>query len=163
MTVGTQSDRLPAPTTCDHARDVRLWEMVRALHAHVEHRVGEVLRRHGLGLSEFHALKELAGTEKDRMRMQDLAEAIGLNQSSVTRLVGRLQRAGWADIAPCPADGRGVFALLTDAGRARWHQAGPEYISAVSAALDDAGGTIPGAAGALPRLRGHAGPQGGDQ
>ncbi|MFC4910829.1 MarR family winged helix-turn-helix transcriptional regulator [Actinomadura gamaensis] len=119
--------------------DVRLWNRVLALHARVEHRLGTVLQRqHGLGLSEYRALALLAEAPDGELRMQDLASGLGLNQSSVTRLVGRLNEAGFSYRDLCPDDKRGVYTVITDAGRERYRRARPSYEEALTTTLDEA-------------------------
>ncbi|MFC5187664.1 MarR family winged helix-turn-helix transcriptional regulator [Actinomadura harenae] len=126
-------------TTLQGQADVRLWNQVIALHARVESRLGTVLQRqHGLGLSEYRALALLAEAPDGELRMQDLATGLGLNQSSVTRLVGRLNDAGFTYRDLCPDDKRGVYTVITDAGRERYRQARPGYEEVLTATLDEA-------------------------
>lgn len=126
-------------TTLQGQADVRLWNRVIALHARVEQRLGTVLQRqHGLGLSEYRALALLADAKDGELRMQDLAAGLGLNQSSVTRLVGRLNEAGFTYRDLCPDDKRGVYTVITDAGRERHRKASPAYEEALTATLDEA-------------------------
>ncbi|WP_242882991.1 MarR family winged helix-turn-helix transcriptional regulator [Actinomadura litoris] len=121
------------PRTSDHAA----WSHVLALHAYVERELGAALqRRHAIGLSEFRSLEHLHGSENSELRMQDLAEKVGLNQSSVTRLVGRLETAGFAYKDLCPSDRRGVYAVITDEGRRRYEAARATYAEVLSSALD---------------------------
>lgn len=73
------------------ASDQTMWEAVLGLHAFVERQLAHTLqRRYGVGLSEYRALEALTQAENGECRMQELADHIGLGQSSVTRLVGRL-------------------------------------------------------------------------
>ncbi|MEV1167077.1 MarR family transcriptional regulator [Nonomuraea sp. NPDC049784] len=117
-----------------------MWNQMLTLHAHVEHRLGTALQRqHGLGLSEYRALELLAGADDGELRMQDLAARLGLNQSSVTRLVSRLNAAGFTYRDLCPEDKRGVYTVITDAGRARHQEARGTYAGTLSTALDEAG------------------------
>ncbi|RFU36400.1 MarR family transcriptional regulator [Actinomadura logoneensis] len=126
-------------TTLQGQADARLWNRVLALHARVEQRLGAVLQRHhGLGLSEYRALALLAEAPDGELRMQDLAAGLGLNQSSVTRLVGRLDAAGFGYRDLCPDDRRGVYTVITDAGRERYRQARPAYEETLTATLDEA-------------------------
>ncbi|NEE11849.1 MarR family transcriptional regulator, partial [Streptomyces sp. SID7499] len=72
------------------ASDQTMWEAVLGLHAFVERQLAHTLqRRYGVGLSEYRALEALTQAENGECRMQELADHIGLGQSSVTRLVGR--------------------------------------------------------------------------
>ncbi|QLY32181.1 MarR family winged helix-turn-helix transcriptional regulator [Nocardia huaxiensis] len=118
--------------------DNRLWNRMLQLHAHVESRLATVMqRRHGLGLSEYRALNHLDQAPESELRMQELADKLGLNQSSVTRLVGRLNAAEFTYRDLCPDDKRGVYTVITDAGRARYREARATYENTLSAALDE--------------------------
>ncbi|MFI9331159.1 MarR family winged helix-turn-helix transcriptional regulator [Kitasatospora sp. NPDC052868] len=128
----------PTPTSGD--ADARMWARLTALHTQVEGRLATALqRRHGLGLSEYRALGFLAEAPKGELRMQDLATSLGLNQSSVTRLVARLHTAEFTYRDSCPDDKRGVYTVITDLGRARREEARSTYESTLTAAIDEAG------------------------
>lgn len=104
--------------------------------ATVEAKLGEVLQAgHGLGLSEYRAIEILARAPDSELRMQELASHLRLNQSSVSRMVERLQRGGLAVRDLCPDDKRGVYTVLTDKGRTRLENAQPDYEQALDAAL----------------------------
>jgi DNA-binding MarR family transcriptional regulator len=127
-------DSLTTPTGTS---DQEVWARLLALHAHVERELALALqRRHGMGLSEFRSLEHLDRAENSELRMQDLADRVNLNQSSVTRLVGRLETAGFAYKDVCPSDKRGVYAVITDDGRERYRAARATYADTLSAALD---------------------------
>ncbi|MEO3974346.1 MarR family transcriptional regulator [Streptomyces sp. CAU 1734] len=120
--------------------DQVVWGRVLALHAYVERRLSQTLqRRHGIGLSEYRALEDLSRTVDGELRMQELADRIGLSQSSVSRLVGRLSAAGYALKDLCPADKRGVYAVITEDGRERFAEARATYAEVLSSALNTAG------------------------
>lgn len=104
--------------------------------AGIENELGKMLQtRHGLGLSEYRALDILARSPGSEQRIKDLATHLRLNQSSVSRMVERLQRNALAFRDLCPDDKRGVYAVLTDTGRARLEQARKDYDKALSSAL----------------------------
>lgn len=71
---------------------------------------------HGIGLTEYRAIVHLSKEPDHELRITELAERVGLNQSSTTRLVGRLEAKGLAIRDTCPDDGRGVYAVVTDQG-----------------------------------------------
>ncbi|MET9397409.1 MarR family transcriptional regulator [Kitasatospora sp. NPDC002965] len=132
------------PDAAGPPADTRMWGRLTALHAQVEGRLATVLqRRHGLGLSEYRALGLLAEAPKSELRMQDLATGLGLNQSSVTRLVARLNAADFTYRDLCPDDRRGVYTVLTEAGRARHGEARTTYEESLTAALDEAATATP--------------------
>ena len=82
---------------------------------------------HGLGVSEYEVLERLAAPDKDQRRMQELAEAVHLSQSALSRVVGRLEADGLVTRGMCAEDRRGIYACLTDAGRARFEAARPTH------------------------------------
>ncbi|WP_328916328.1 MULTISPECIES: MarR family winged helix-turn-helix transcriptional regulator [unclassified Streptomyces] len=136
--------------------DQGMWRKVLALYSHVEGQLAQALqRKHGIGLSEFRALECLSQAADGELRMQELAGEVGLGQSSVTRLVGRLGAAGFAFRDLCPNDKRGVYAVITEEGRRRYADARSTYVEVLSSALNTAGAT-PELAGAVQMLRSGA-------
>ncbi len=102
----------------------------------VEADIGKTMQAvHGLGLSEFRALQALADTPKGELRMQELALLLGLNQSSVSRMVERLERTGLTVRDICPDDKRGVYTVMTETGRAKLATAEATYDRALDEAL----------------------------
>jgi DNA-binding MarR family transcriptional regulator len=90
---------------------------------------------HGLGVSEYEVLERLAAPEKDDHRMQELAEAVHLSQSALSRVVGRLEADGLVVRKMCAQDRRGIYACLTDEGRARYEAARPTHRAVLAATL----------------------------
>jgi DNA-binding MarR family transcriptional regulator len=74
------------------------------------------------------ALSEAPGR---RMRMGDLADATLSSPSRLSHAVGRLEAAGWVERRACGIDGRGLDAVLTDAGLATLEAAVPVAAAAV--------------------------------
>ncbi len=68
----------------------------------------------GITLPQAHAIHALS--DAGSLRMQELAETLGLAQSTVTRLVAPLKRMGLLDRRPDRNDGRATRAFLTDKG-----------------------------------------------
>jgi DNA-binding MarR family transcriptional regulator len=62
-------------------------------------------------------LQALSALARSDLRMGDLAQYLGLAESSVTRLVDRLAGAGFVERRPSGLDRRSVVAGLTSAGR----------------------------------------------
>lgn len=115
---------------------VAAWEGLVPALAAVESRVARALRRFGLGPSEFRALARLSASASNEVRLFDLAEALGLDRSSVSRLVTRLEGAELVRRDSCGDDRRGVFIVLTDAGRALHQAAHESYARTLVEALD---------------------------
>ena len=118
------------------AQIVDAWRDLLDRHARA---MGSLERRleeeHGLGVSEYEVLERLAAPDKDQRRMQELAEAVHLSQSALSRVVGRLEADGLVERGLCPEDRRGIYACLTDAGRARYEAARPTHRSVLADTL----------------------------
>jgi DNA-binding MarR family transcriptional regulator len=86
---------------------------------------------HDLSLADYDVLVQL-GLAPDRMlRMSDLAEAVLLTRSGLTRLVDRLEARGLVERRKCPSDARGLLAVLTDEGLRAWEEARPTHLEGV--------------------------------
>ncbi|WP_272475838.1 MarR family winged helix-turn-helix transcriptional regulator [Baekduia alba] len=121
-------------TDADSASLVATWRGVALCHAKVSGALDKALEReHGIGLSEFEVLERLATTDGgDGRRMQDLAEAVCLSQSALSRLIGRLETDGLVQRAMCADDRRGIYAHVTPEGRALWEKARPTHRSVLA-------------------------------
>ena len=84
-------------------------------------------------LGWYDVLIELYEAPGRRLRLYELADAVVLNRSTLTRTVDRLEAAGLLRRERDPADRRGAFAVLTDAGRAALRGAWPIYAQGIAA------------------------------
>jgi DNA-binding MarR family transcriptional regulator len=102
------------------------WRSLTARHAAVSCALGAALSHtHGIGVHEFEVLEHLASAGDGQRRIQELAEAVALSQSALSRLVARLEKEGLVQRCMCELDRRGIYASLTNAGRERYEQALP--------------------------------------
>lgn len=127
-------------STCQHAatEDLSaLWHEMRLLQWHVNETLERVLQeKFDLSLSEYIALATLDASEDNgHLRQQVLAAAIPLNQSSLSRLVTRLEKVGLTERYMCETDRRGVYTQITEAGRARVAEAREVYLRVLHEAL----------------------------
>jgi len=105
--------------------------LLRAYGALVHDLDTELRAAHDLSLHEYEVLLVLSDAPESRMRMSDLAAAVLLSQSGLTRLVDRLALAGAVARTRCEDDRRGLNAELTAAGRTRLEQARPTHLAGV--------------------------------
>src|SRR5436309_13399119 len=91
----------------------------------------QLVAEHGLTINDLEALLRLAHAEDQRMRRVDLAEALLLTASGVTRLLDGLENAGFVERATCATDRRVVYAVLTEAGRAKLEEASESHLAQV--------------------------------
>ncbi|MHA6797890.1 MarR family winged helix-turn-helix transcriptional regulator [Bounagaea algeriensis] len=98
----------------------------------LEHRLNRELQaEHELSIAEYEILVRLSEQSDRRMRMRELAEDVAHSKSRISHEVRRLERAGWVTRLDCEEDGRGVFAILTDAGWDKLRSAAPWHVAGV--------------------------------
>lgn len=91
-----------------------------------------------MSLPELMVLVDLRDGHPRGMRIQDLADAVGLDQSSMSRLVTRLEKKGLTARVSCDYDRRGVYCQLTELGRDRAAQAEASCRQGLTGILDAA-------------------------
>ena len=101
------------------------------VHAGISAAYKPELERLGLSGPAFEVLLRLARSPEHRLRMTELAGQSTLTNSGLTRLIDRLERAGLVRREPCPDDGRGFYAVLTDDGNERLLTAVPKHLATV--------------------------------
>jgi DNA-binding MarR family transcriptional regulator len=85
----------------------------------------------GLTMGDYEVLVRLSEADDERLRMCDLATALQLSPSGLTRRLDGLVRAGLVERVACPSDRRVMFAALTPAGRAKLVAAAPDHVASV--------------------------------
>jgi DNA-binding MarR family transcriptional regulator len=132
--VSCVSDVIAQPTAdevCDTAigagfSDLEMEAWAGFLRAHaslVRELDDELTREHDLPLSSYDVLVQLASAPDGMMRMSQLADAVLLSRSGLSRLVARLVDQGLVERRECASDGRGAWATLTDEGGRRLDEA----------------------------------------
>ncbi|HEX8862339.1 MAG TPA: MarR family transcriptional regulator [Actinomycetes bacterium] len=115
------SPRVPEP-------HLSAWQALLHAHASVVARVEDALAEAGLPpLAWYDVLWALRSVPGRRVRMAELAGRLTLSRGGLTKLAGRLEAAGLLRREPARHDGRGVYAVLTQAGEALLRQMWPVY------------------------------------
>ena len=78
---------------------------------------------HGLTLSDFDVLVQLYYAPERALRRVDIARAVLLTASGITRLLDGLERAGWVEKRACETDARVSYAVLTETGLQKFEAA----------------------------------------
>jgi DNA-binding MarR family transcriptional regulator len=108
------------------------WVCLLRGHAVVRRTVATRLQAsHGLTVNDYEALLLLSRAEGKSMRRVDLAEALQLTASGVTRLLEGLEGQGLVAKAVCPTDGRVTYAVLTQAGSRTLAKASGVHVAAI--------------------------------
>jgi DNA-binding MarR family transcriptional regulator len=114
--------RTDVPNFTDQELDA--WRGFLRTHATLVRELDEELtEQHGLPLSSYDVLIQLADAPDGMLRMSHLADAVLLSRSGLTRLVSRLASQGMIERVECKNDARGAFAAITDHGRERLAEA----------------------------------------
>jgi DNA-binding MarR family transcriptional regulator len=125
----TSRDGVGIPT----AAQLHVWASFLRYHAQVVDLLEDELREEvGMPIAWYDVLAQLAAAPEGRLRMQELADAVVLSRSGLTRLVDRIESAGLVERASCPSDRRGTFATITDEGRARLEEARPVHRAGIA-------------------------------
>lgn len=110
------------------AAELAVWRTLLRAQARIARRLqADLLARHGLAPGSYDVLTHLGEAPGGRLRMNDLADRVLLSRSGLTRLVDRMERAGLVARQSCASDARGLYAVLTAAGRDRLDEATPTY------------------------------------
>ena len=122
---GVMSDR-PSETT------VAAWvRLNRARHAALTS-IEAALKQAGLPpLVWYDVLLELSRAEAGGLRPYEIERRMLLPQYGLSRLLDRIEAAGYIRREPCPEDGRGFVVHITATGAAVQRRMGPHYADAI--------------------------------
>jgi DNA-binding MarR family transcriptional regulator len=108
------------------------WRLFITAHARLLDTIdGELAKAGCVPLHWYDVLIELYEAPERRLRMSELARKVVLSKSGLTRLVDKLENAGLLQRAAAESDGRGAFAVITEAGIAALRQAWPVYAGGI--------------------------------
>lgn len=98
-------------------RKKKAWIAFFVAHGVLTRKIDKILEAQGLpSLDVYDVLLALEEAPGRRMRMSDLAEAVVLSRSGITRLVDRLEKDGYIERMACKNDRRSLYAAITEAG-----------------------------------------------
>jgi len=80
-------------------------------------RFDEALKPHRLTFARYEVLVLLTFSRTGQLPLKVIGSRLMVHPTSVTNAIERLVAAGYVERRPNPADGRGVLAAITDAGR----------------------------------------------
>jgi DNA-binding MarR family transcriptional regulator len=115
-----------------------VWRSFLRTHAHLMRRLEQDLHaHHKIAVATYDVLVQLSEAADFRLRMSELADAVLLSRSGLTRLVDRLQREGLVERQPDPGDARGLYTVLTQKGLAALREAAVVHLDGVSELVFD--------------------------
>ena len=92
----------------------------------------ELMDASGMSLADFDVLAQLVRSEGHALRMSELADAVLISKSGLTRRIDRLAVNGWVTRRRCTEDGRVHWATLTPLGLRTFKSVAPAHLSAVA-------------------------------
>lgn len=97
----------------------------------------ELQEEHQLALADYELLVRLSEAPCGQARMSELAEQVASSKSRISHQIGRMEKAGLVRRQECPADRRGVFAVITSHGWDVLRSAAPTHVRGVRDHLVD--------------------------
>jgi DNA-binding MarR family transcriptional regulator len=124
----------------------RLWRDYLAMTGRLQMALHRQLQQAcGMTLADYDVLVTLS--ERGRLRIGELGEALGWEQSRLSHQLRRMRERGLVLRSDSPDDGRGGFVELTADGRAQLRRAAPGHAELVRSVVFD--GMTPGEVRAL--------------
>lgn len=122
--------RSPKPELSDQQLDA--WRSFLRAHSELIRTLDRELEsQQGIPITFFDVLAQLTGAG-GRLRMSELADAVLLSRSGVTRLVDRMERDGLVKREHCPTDRRAMYTTITPAGKRALAKARPVHLRGVA-------------------------------
>jgi DNA-binding MarR family transcriptional regulator len=119
-------------------REQRVWRGWLAVNAQLPAALHRELQADaGLSLPDFDVLVQLTDDAEGRVRVTDLARALGWERSRVSHHVTRMEGRGLVRREDCRDDARGAYVVLTPEGRAAIGRAAPGHVRTVRSLLFD--------------------------
>jgi DNA-binding MarR family transcriptional regulator len=132
-TAATRAPNPGRPRSAPTREQLAAWRAFLRAHATIMRALeAELLAEQELPLASYDVLVQLAEAPDRQLRMTELADAVLLSRSGVTRLVDRLEKGGLVARCPVENDGRGVAARLTAAGLDRLRTASRTHLRGVA-------------------------------
>ena len=104
------------------------WRSFLNAHAHITRRISRDLAEAGLpDLSWYDLLWAIYDSPGRRLRVNELARAVVLSPTAMSRFVDRVEAAGYVRREPDPADRRALQIAITDEGVALLRRMWPVY------------------------------------
>jgi DNA-binding MarR family transcriptional regulator len=134
--------RMTRATTTDprwlDAGEQAAWRAYLAMNARLSARLNrEMQDESGISIADFSVLVQLSEHLDARMRVLELARALGWEKSRLSHQLTRMQQRGLIARSNCSEDRRGAFVTLTDEGRATVEAAAPRHVESVRRYLFD--------------------------
>jgi DNA-binding MarR family transcriptional regulator len=115
---------------------VQVWEGLSRAHSTMTSAIEkDMLPQAGIPLGWYEVLAHLRQAPGAMLRFQDLARIAGITDSGASRRLNQMIKAGLIDRHSCPTDRRGVYAHLTEKGKATYEKAHRVFLRSLDSNL----------------------------
>lgn len=97
----------------------------------------QMQRDSGIGYFDYLVVSSLSMAPNRTLRMSEVAQYTGSSLSRLSNVVGKLEKRGWVERRPDPADGRATLATLTEVGWEATVAAAPGHVAEVRRVVFD--------------------------
>jgi DNA-binding MarR family transcriptional regulator len=126
------SEVTKAPSRWLEPREQEAWRAYLDMTAKLNARLNrEMQEASAISIADFSVLVQLSEHVDGRMRILELARAIGWEKSRLSHQLTRMQQRGLVERSNCSEDRRGAFIVLTERGRRTIEQAAPKHVQSV--------------------------------
>lgn len=114
------------------AREERAWRALQFMQMRLVGALARQLARDSrLSYPDYLVLVVLTDSADGRLRMFEVAGALGWEKSRLSHQVARMEERGLVTKERCAADRRGAFVVITEHGRTEIEAAAPGHVAAV--------------------------------
>jgi DNA-binding MarR family transcriptional regulator len=120
-----------APRWLD-AREQAAWRAYLDMTAKLQAQLNRELQQQcGISIADYSVLVRLSEHADARMRVLELARALGWEKSRLSHQLSRMQQRGLVERSHCSEDRRGAWIVLTEKGRETVVDAAPRHVESV--------------------------------
>jgi DNA-binding MarR family transcriptional regulator len=110
----------------------QVWEGISRAHCAIVAEIEkDMLPQTGIALGWYQILAHLSQAPDGKLRFQELARVVGITDSGASRRLNQMLRAGLIERYVCASDRRGVYALMTDRGKAMYVKAHAVFVKSL--------------------------------
>ncbi|HEY8864463.1 MAG TPA: MarR family transcriptional regulator [Candidatus Dormibacteraeota bacterium] len=106
----------------------QVWEGITRAHCSMTAAIEKDMLPAGISLAWYQVLAHLRQAPDGMLRFQDLARVVGITDSGASRRLNQMIKAGLIERFLCASDRRGVYALMTDKGKATYLKAHAVFV-----------------------------------
>jgi DNA-binding MarR family transcriptional regulator len=107
---------------------LRAWKGLSLMQLQLQARLSSGLAEHSLSYQDYLVLASLSDQPDGRRRVVELSDELGWEKSRLSHHITRMCQRGLLTKAPCLSDQRGIFVILSEAGRDVLQRAAPGHV-----------------------------------